>query len=163
MHHEQNPVHYAGFADRLVASLVDSIVQLPIVVPLLWILLKTDIEIAAGDPFLLAERLQESLSTPLARFVVYGLPLLYCLVFWKFRSATPGKLLMDMKIVDATTGEKPTTGKLLLRCVGYAVNMLTLFAGFLWIAFDKRRQGLHDKMANTVVIMMPKRKPQAQD
>src|SRR5687768_14403216 len=152
-------IQYAGFGDRLQASLIDSIFQLPILAPFLWFLLKADIQAAAGDPFVLAERLLESLSSPLGRGIIYGLPLLYSLLFWKYRSATPGKMLMDMKIVDATTGGVPSVPRLLLRCIGYVVNVLILLTGFLWIAFDKRKQGLHDKLANTVVIMTPRARP----
>ena len=27
--------------------------------------------------------------------------------------------------------------------------------GFLWIAFDSRKQGIHDKIADTVVVKLP--------
>jgi uncharacterized RDD family membrane protein YckC len=158
---QSNPseIQYAGFGDRLQASLIDSVFQLPVIVPLLWFLLKQDFEAAGGDLFLLVEQLLESLSSPLGRAILYGPPLLYSLLFWKYRSATPGKMLMDMKIVDATTGGVPSAPRLLLRCIGYVVNVLILLTGFLWIAFDKRKQGLHDKMANTVVIMTPRARP----
>lgn len=159
---ENSEIRYAGFFDRCMASFVDSIVQLPLIVPLLYLLLKDDVIAAAGDPFLLAERISTSLESPLGRLIIYGLPLIYCIVFWKFRSATPGKMLLDMKIVDATTGEAPTNARWLLRCVGYVINIVALFIGFIWIAFDRRKQGWHDKLANTVVVMVPPRKPQAQ-
>ena len=152
-------MRYAGFGERCLASLIDSLIQLPLLGPVLWLLLRADIAAAAGDPFVLAQQMLETLATPLGRFIVYGLPLFYSLVFWKFKSATPGKLLMDMKIVDATTGAAPTFGRLLLRCIGYVINAVILFLGFLWIAVDRRKQGLHDKLANTVVVMMPRQKP----
>ena len=97
----------------------------------------------------------------LGRLILYGIPLVYCVVFWKYRSATPGKLMLDMKIVDATTGANPSSARLLLRYLGYVVCVLSFFVGFLWIVFDKRRQGWHDKMANTLVIMTPPRQPAA--
>jgi len=36
--------------------------------------------------------------------------------------------------------------------IGYIVGALTLVIGFLMVAFDDRKQGLHDKIANTYVI-----------
>jgi uncharacterized RDD family membrane protein YckC len=30
--------------------------------------------------------------------------------------------------------------------------MLPLFIGILWVAFDSRKQGWHDKIAGTVVV-----------
>jgi uncharacterized RDD family membrane protein YckC len=147
---------YASFGDRFMAFVLDSIVQLPIVGPFLWFLLREDIRAFAGDPLLLAEKLTASLASPLGRLILYGIPLIYSVLFWKFKSATPGKLLLDMKIVDATTGGKPSAGRFLLRYIGYIVCALSFCIGFFWIAFDKRRQGWHDKMANTIVVMMPK-------
>ena len=61
-------------------------------------------------------------------------------------------MVFHSKIVDATTGEKPTIKQLLLRFVGYMVVSFTLGIGFIWILFDARKQGWHDKMANTVVV-----------
>ncbi|MBL8320870.1 MAG: RDD family protein, partial [Acinetobacter sp.] len=40
----------------------------------------------------------------------------------------------------------------IIRYVGYFPAMMALFIGIFWVAFDKRKQGWHDKMANTVVI-----------
>jgi uncharacterized RDD family membrane protein YckC len=30
--------------------------------------------------------------------------------------------------------------------------MIPLFLGFIWVAFDARKQGWHDKLAGTLVI-----------
>ncbi len=38
-----------------------------------------------------------------------------------------------------------------LRYIGYFLSALPLDFGFLWIAFDARKQGWHDKLASTVV------------
>jgi len=47
---------------------------------------------------------------------------------------------------------KPTIKQFLLRFLGYMVVSFTLGIGFIWIIFDRRKQGWHDKMANTVVV-----------
>ena len=44
-----------------------------------------------------------------------------------------------------------------LRYFGYIVCFLTLTIGFIWIAFDERKQGLHDKIADTYVVKLPVR------
>jgi len=74
------------------------------------------------------------------------------MVFWRYRAATPGKIMMDIYIVDADTLRQPTFGRLILRYLGYYVSIFTLFLGFFWIGWDKRKQGFHDKIAKTVVI-----------
>jgi len=61
-------------------------------------------------------------------------------------------MIVRAKIVDARTGGKPSTGQLIGRYFGYYLSMIPLFLGFIWVAFDKRKQGWHDKLAGTVVI-----------
>jgi len=72
--------------------------------------------------------------------------------FWRYYGATPGKLALGLKVVDARTGGQPATGRLVLRFLCYLVSALPLYLGFLWIAVDRRKQGWHDKIAGTVVI-----------
>lgn len=72
----------------------------------------------------------------------------YFVVFWIYKGATPGKILLHMKIVDAITLEQPTKKQLIKRFFGY----ITVFFGIWGIAFSKKHQALHDKSAGTVVI-----------
>jgi len=72
--------------------------------------------------------------------------------FWIYRSATPGKMAMNLIIVDAKTGGRPSTPQFVGRYFGYFVSVLPLMLGIIWVGFDKRQQGWHDKMAGTVVI-----------
>jgi uncharacterized RDD family membrane protein YckC len=41
--------------------------------------------------------------------------------------------------------------------LGYIVSALTLYIGFIWVAFDEHKQGLHDKIADTYVVKLPVR------
>lgn len=76
---------------------------------------------------------------------------------WHTWSATPGKMLLKMKVVDAATEAPISNRQIALRLAGYFVSTLPLLLGFFWISFDKRRQGWHDKIAGTVVIIAPRR------
>ena len=80
------------------------------------------------------------------------LPGIAVLLFWHFKSATPGKMAISAVIVDARTFGRPSVAQLIGRYVGYYVSTIPLGAGLVWVAFDPRKQGWHDKMANTVVI-----------
>lgn len=97
-------------------------------------------------------------AAPLALFGLRGfvfealLPAMAVLAFWRLYGATPGKMAVSARIVDARTGAAPSTGRLVARYVGYLASMLPLFAGFAWIAIDRRKQGWHDKIAGTVVV-----------
>ena len=75
--------------------------------------------------------------------------------FWGRFGATPGKLALGIKIVDAQSGKPASTGRLALRLACYLVSALPLYLGFLWVAVDRRKQGWHDKIAGTVVVQDP--------
>ena len=77
-------------------------------------------------------------------------------VCWKIWSSTPGKMLLKMTIVDAVTELPMTNRQIITRSLGYIVSGAIFFLGIFWIGFDKRKQGWHDKMANTVVIFNKK-------
>jgi uncharacterized RDD family membrane protein YckC len=61
-------------------------------------------------------------------------------------------MVVRAEIVDADTLGVPTRAKFVARYLGYYVSTLVIGLGFLWIAFDARKQGWHDKIAGTVVI-----------
>ena len=64
---------------------------------------------------------------------------------------TPGKMIFGLKVVQST-GEQMTFGLAFLRWVGYIISAVVFYFGFVWIAFDAKKQGWHDKIAGTVVI-----------
>lgn len=49
-------------------------------------------------------------------------------------------------------GGKPSTGQLIGRYLAYYVSILPLMIGIIWVAFDSRKQGFHDKLARTLVV-----------
>jgi uncharacterized RDD family membrane protein YckC len=65
---------------------------------------------------------------------------------------TPGKTLLGVQVVSVE-GRPISFGTAFLRSVGYMVSSLFFCLGFIWIGFDKRKQGWHDKIAGTVVII----------
>ena len=135
-------VEYAGFWIRFLASVLDSILVMMVIVPLLLTIYGPGVLFSMSDePPGLAYIL-----------IVRVLPIIAVIIFWQYRAATPGKIMMDIYIVDADTLRQPTFGRLLLRYIGYYLSLLPFFLGFFWIGWDKRKQGFHDKIANTVVI-----------
>jgi uncharacterized RDD family membrane protein YckC len=137
---------YVGFWPRVGASLIDMILVAMIAWPVLTAVY--------GRAYWSSEVL---LHGPVDFLVSWVFPAVAVLVFWIYRQATPGKIAIGARIVDAETGAAPARGRLLVRYLGYYVSTIPLLLGFLWIAFDPRKQGWHDKMANTVVVR-PKRR-----
>jgi len=61
-------------------------------------------------------------------------------------------MIFKATIVDAKTGGKPTLKQWIIRYLGYFVSLIPFGLGYFWVAFDKKKQGFHDKLAKTVVI-----------
>ena len=78
-------------------------------------------------------------------------PPLVILPYWIYKQATPGKMAVGARIVDAATGGKASVGQLVIRLIGVIVSDI-ISPVYLWVAFDRRKQGLHDKIAGTVVV-----------
>ena len=132
---------YVGFWMRFGAAVIDSILMALLVAPILGLVFGTD--------YLITPPVQFSLGDVLLNYL---LPAAVVILFWIYRSATPGKMLLKMKIVDAKDGGKPKTGQLVIRYLGYYVSTLPLLLGLIWVGFDARKQGWHDKLAGTVVV-----------
>jgi uncharacterized RDD family membrane protein YckC len=138
-------LEYVGFWLRFWAFIIDSVLVMVILLPILhayggysyW---------PGGWPDLYAS------FNPTAELLQWVLPAVAVVIFWLTRQATPGKMAISATIVDAATGKRPTTGQFIGRYFAYYVSTLAFFLGFLWIAFDARKQGWHDKLAGTVVV-----------
>ena len=147
-------VRYVGFWARVLATIVDTVLLVAVTTPITYL--------AFGRNDLVLDLSATAPSTNPADLVIsVALPAMIVIVFWIRRQATPGKLLLSARIVDARTGAEPTPRQCALRYVGYYLSGLVLGLGFLWVAFDRRKQGWHDKLADTVVIRVDDRAPEA--
>ncbi len=136
----------AGFAIRTLASLIDTVWMSLITVPPLLFLYGRPLNLTALPA-------AGSSSTDLAElFFSWILPALLVILFWRWKQGTPGKLMLRLRIVDAISCGEPSLRQWCLRYLGYFVSSLPLGLGFLWVIWDPRHQGWHDKMAGTVVI-----------
>jgi uncharacterized RDD family membrane protein YckC len=130
---------YAGFWPRAAALVIDWLVAIVIAVPVMVV--GFGLRQVSLDP---AEHSWDLLAFGGIALVVIG--------FWRYCGATPGKVALGIRIVDAASGAPPSLARLALRFVAYLVSALPLYLGFLWVAVDRRKQGWHDKIARTVVI-----------
>src|SRR2546427_9145120 len=120
----------AGFGERLVAYIIDA-VALGFVSGILFVLMG---------------------GAPASRLLGLAFGLMYTIGFWSAGGATPGKMLMKLQIVRADDGGEISVGTALLRYVGYFISGIAVGLGFLWIIWDDKKQGWHDKIAGTRVI-----------
>lgn len=172
------PSRYASLSRRMWAATIDSVILLLLIAPLIDVLISASLGAVPNEIDLaeLNRRLQGTsdaigqlsvfwamameagiaqrflLSSAVQSLVLAGLTG-YCWMKW---SATPGKMLLRIRVVDAKTDAPISRRQIVIRLLGYVVSSLPMMLGFFWAWFNRRRQGWHDKMAGTVVIVVPK-------
>lgn len=146
------PLEYAGFWVRVGASLIDTVLVVCLTYPLL-------IAIYGWSYF---DSSQTGLIAGAADVLVSWIaPAVAVIAFWLLKQGTPGKLALSLRVVDAKTSNTLTIGQSIGRYLGYFVSIVPLGLGLIWVAFDPRKQGWHDKLAGTVVVRARRRDPDA--
>lgn len=84
-----------------------------------------------------------------AAFLIW---VIYCTILEVTRhQGTLGKKLMNIKVVDIDG--QPLSTRISIRRNGLKLlSYFAIFLGFIWILFDKKKQGWHDKLTNTYVV-----------
>ena len=129
---------YAGFWIRFAASIIDNIIIFVALIPIAMLL-----------------GWESTYSSGLSSGIEWLWQILFAVFFvfcWVKFAGTPGKRLLRLKVLDERTGENISVGQGIIRYIGYFPAILVLFIGLIWVAFDSKKQGWHDKMAKTVVV-----------
>jgi uncharacterized RDD family membrane protein YckC len=162
---DETRYEYVGFWARVVASLIDTVLVCMLIAPLLTLVFGRGywaplVAIAQGGrdlPSMLAALDAASGEAavgggPVDFVLTWVLPAVAIIAFWLARQATPGKMVIGARIVDAETGRPVTRRQAIIRYLGYYVSLFGGFLGFFWVGWDRRKQGWHDKLAGTVVV-----------
>jgi uncharacterized RDD family membrane protein YckC len=120
---------YAGFWIRLAAYVIDSLV-------ISMVFFYSFLALFTPSGFILI---------PLVAFGYYP-------YFWSKRGATLGMEVMGLRVVRAIDGGPIDVRTAIVRMVGFYINGMAFDLGFAWVAFEPRKRGWHDMMADTVVI-----------
>ena len=97
----------------------------------------------------------ERLATIIGFFIGVLLGPAYFTLFTGWDGQTPGKRILGLKVISVT-GVPVGYGKALLRYIGYYLSFILLGLGFVMIAFDRNKRGLHDFIAGTCVVKVGK-------
>jgi len=144
-------LEYAGFWRRVLAMLIDTFLLMLVMTPLSYLIVRR------GD-----FKLWDPLGGSPGDFWISALvPAVFIIGFWMTKGATPGKMVIGARIVCARTGGKPSLPQFLIRYMAYSISTAVLLLGWLWVGFDRRKQGWHDKLAGTVVVRRKSRGTQA--
>jgi uncharacterized RDD family membrane protein YckC len=127
---------YAGFWIRVLALVLDgtilSVIQYAILLPTMG--------------------LTYALSPSAAvRFSSAGLGFLYTIFFWIRFGATPGKMILKLKVVTPDGGSL-TPGRAVGRYFAQILSALIIGIGFIMAGLDDEKRTLHDRIAGTRVI-----------
>jgi uncharacterized RDD family membrane protein YckC len=153
-------IGYAGFWIRVLAATIDSIIFL---VPFLIFFFVAEgaaissygtcVNTAAETGTLATQCFNQLFSSfGLWELVAFGIQFLYFVVLWSQFGGTLGQRLLGLHVVDAATGQNIGIGRAIGRYVGYLISSFALYIGLIWVAFDPRKQGWHDKIASTFVV-----------
>ena len=140
--YDDSEFKYAGFWIRFPACIVDNLIIMIIFAPFVFIINQQMMAMSVDEiPFYIA------------RDAILHLAALAAVIwFWVKKGATPGKMLFGLQVRDAKTGQFISVPRALLRYFSYLISSVILCLGLIWVGFDKKKQGWHDKIAKTVVV-----------
>lgn len=138
-------VSYAGFWKRVAAQIIDAII-LNIVGTILGLIITGSSMYSIRGGGIAAGRVAGFEVV----FVVIGW-LYYTLLESSARQATVGKMALGIVVTDLQ-GKRISFGRANARFWGKIVSVVIIYVGFIMVAFTEKKQGLHDKMAETLVV-----------
>ena len=109
---EREDLEYVGFWPRVGASIIDTLLLGFICWPIATAIYGPSYWVSTG-----------LIKGPADFMISWVFPAVAVLLFWVYRQATPGKMAISARIVDARTGQKPSTGQLIGRYFGYYVSV----------------------------------------
>jgi len=139
---------YAGFRVRFAAMLIDVVI--------LVILFSIPVGFIYGQEYWQGEKLIYGFWDVLINYVI---PAILTIFFWIKFLGTPGKMILNLRVVDEHTGGSLSIGKAIGRYFAYIPSALPIFLGFFWIIFSDKKQAWHDILAGTVVIRSESKGP----
>lgn len=138
-------MEYAGFCIRLWATVIDTLLFTLWSIPLMYAIY--------GDSLVTQPKWVKGPADVVINWIV---PAVAVILLCCNKQATLGNMAIRARVVDENTGGVPTTRQEIIRYFGFLLSLFPLGLGYLWIAFDLRKQGFHDKLAGTVVVRVAK-------
>jgi len=149
----ERELEYAGFWVRAAARVIDLLIILA-VFNLFYLLDRYGAEAGlwAGGGFgepLVTDRF--SVEQVMRGVFFLGFPVFYSVYLHGSNGQTFGKMALRIRVLNED-GSPIDFRKALVRWFGTLLCDLTLYFGYVWAAFDSRKQGLHDRVCRTIVV-----------
>jgi uncharacterized RDD family membrane protein YckC len=150
------PVRVAGLWRRAAAGLLDGVVLLCTagllnLAMLAWLEPPPLLEGARGLEALLQVLELDPLAVLRRCAPALAMAALYLGLFWTLTGQTLGHRVLRLRVVDPW-GRPPRPWRAALRVVGHGLGLALGAMGWLWVAFDREKRGLHDHLARTYVV-----------
>jgi uncharacterized RDD family membrane protein YckC len=146
-----------GFWRRVVAAMVDSATYSVLSFPVTFLFgfaMGVSGALSGTDPH---NTTMGVLLTVGSYLISIAIAFLYYGWFYKNKGATPGKMLMRLRIARADTGTNLTYWRAFGReTLGKILSSMVLCIGFLLVVFRQDKRALHDLLFNTQVTYEPK-------
>jgi uncharacterized RDD family membrane protein YckC len=142
---------YAGFWIRFAALFIDglivSVVFYAVAIPLGFGVLGTNL---GNDPSMADLGVMMSFLA-IWTLVSLAANMAYHVFFLTKYSATPGKLLLGLKVIRSDGGPI-SLGRAIGRFFANMLSMIVMYIGYLMAAFDGEKRALHDHICDTRVV-----------
>lgn len=159
---------YAGLVSRAVALVIDQAI-IGFVSVTLFLVVRSILSLAGMEfnqctVFVPIEDFADLMQNicRAARGTTYFLSVMfgptYYVILWMLTGQTIGMAICGLRVVRAD-GTNIVLRQSLLRMIGFFLCVLSLGFGFLRVSWDDKRQGWHDKMANSFVVYSWKHAP----
>ncbi len=134
------PVHFAGFWIRVAATLLDTFFLI-------------GLNMLVFNPLRRAWGVLDA-SFSFIDLIEIVIDLLYLVLLTWLTGQTLGKIITGIRVVNARqTRGNLTAGQVFLReVIGKFLSSLPFSLGYMWVGWNRRKQGWHDLLAKTYVI-----------
>jgi uncharacterized RDD family membrane protein YckC len=143
---------YAGFVSRVIAFMIDVFIIL-IVNALLNFTIRMLFGFFGLDNLKIVSDFSVSrLADGLALLFPFILQAVYFIGGWAIFGRTIGMSLAGIRVEETHRPGDVTFTRAILRYAGMYLSILALGLGILWVLIDRKHQGWHDKLGNTLVV-----------
>jgi len=134
---------YAGVATRAIALTIDALAA-----TLIFVVVSAVVALVAS---LVGGIRPHWVAGAVLGVGAYLVAAAYFVLFWSSTGQTPGMRLMHLRL-RGPGGGKVSVLRAVGRLFGLVAAIIPCFAGFIPVLFDRRRRGLPDYVAGTVVV-----------
>lgn len=147
----KDEVTYAGFWVRMAAYLIDNVA---VFVALLLVRLFLAGILSVVEGTALAGNILFHYT--LKDIVLYIGHVLYFILFTYYTGTTPGKKLLNLRVVSVSDEKLTLTDVVYRETIGRFICRLTVYIGYIMAGVDEEKRGLHDMLCDTRVIYAKK-------